>query len=260
MLIQVIKKEQDTQQQIYSLQHAKTNLIIYGEKAADSTLFVYAQPLYDDFDFLPIYESSYSGASNTSCSQNPFLGDEKEQEMILDEIFDVDKELDEEKEDSEEIRNDYIQSSAQLRPPSNKLSELEIIRRINCQVDDVDIPRDLLSEAKIAQEAKKQLIKQSRKSQQTAAAVTTPPAQALPSIQHTTHSRISKSKPSKYKPASPSAAATATSSRHHVHNNNIPIFISSQASITTGGAAMGEGSSSAKNLFAENKEVSLFDG
>lgn len=172
----------------------KSYIIIYGEKV-DTNLFIYAQPLIDDFDFLPIYETSYSLASRQSSPKNPFIGDKENDQEILNDIFGG----------GEHKGTAFIESSAQLNTPSNKLSELEIIKKMNAVTTSTI---DLISDAA---EARKSIKMQ----------------------QHTSHGRISKSKPSKYK-----------SSPSHLHN--IPSPSTAPVSVNRG----------SKTIFEENKSVS----
>jgi hypothetical protein len=109
--------------------------------------------------------------------------------MILDEIFGNTFEFD----------HDNILSSAQIPPPTNKLSELDIIYKLkekkennNMTNDMMTSKRDLITEA---MESKKQLLKSKKQSQQ---------------------HRISKSKPSKYK---------SPNGRHSIEENkNVSSF------------------------------------
>lgn len=143
----------------------KSNIIIYGEKL-DSTLFIYAHPLIDDFDFLPIYESG--------TTLYPPCEDRKNDQMVLDEIF------------GNAFEYEDMLSSAQLPLPANKLSEWDIIKKIAHNMNNQVASRDLIAEAKNAMEEKKQLLKS--KNQQPVVITT---------------NRMAKSKPSKYKAPQP---------------------------------------------------------
>ncbi|KAI7893072.1 uncharacterized protein EV154DRAFT_479743 [Mucor mucedo] len=136
-----------------------SNIILYGEKL-DETLFVYAHPLMDDFDFLGIYESG--------TTLYPPNEDRNHDQMVLDEVF------------GNAFDYEDMISSAQLPRPANALSELDLINKIAHTMHDPVASRDLISEAKNAMEEKKLLMKNKH----------------LPVV---TQSRMPKSKPSKYK-------------------------------------------------------------
>lgn len=137
----------------------KSNIILYGEKL-DETLLIYAHPLMDDFDFLPIYE--------TGTTLYPPNEDRNHDQMVLDEVF------------GNAFEYEDMISSAQLPRPANKLSELDLIYKIAHTMQDPVESRDLIAEAKNAMEEKKLLMK----NKQWPVAPT---------------NRMPKSKPSKYK-------------------------------------------------------------
>lgn len=98
--------------------------IIYGER-----LNVYVHPIYNDHEFLPIYEPS---------TVHP---NEKDIQPVLHEIFG----------DEFDINSSAMISSAQLSSPKNQRNEIELIRDLNHNSHG----RDLLSEFKLAVEEKK---------------------------------------------------------------------------------------------------------
>lgn len=148
---------------------SKSNMIVYGERR-DSSLIIYAHPFFDDFDFLPVYQAN--------LTLYPPHDDLKNNQMVLDDIFG----------DAYTFDCENIVQSAQLALPSNKLTEMEMIRKIAVKREDQVTSRDLITEAKNAAQEKHRLLKSKNKS-----------------------NRMFKSKPSKYKPISVTASPVPTS-------------------------------------------------
>ncbi|CAO3656027.1 unnamed protein product [Mucor hiemalis] len=124
-----------------------TKLIIYGEKM-DSKLFTFVHPVYHTQDFLPIYErSTYHPQDMNNSIVQP----------ILNEIFGLEEQSMKEKKENE------LLSSAQILPPSNIKSELELIDIINHENNNGD--RDLIGEFKNAAEERMKLLKEKKKQQ-----------------------------------------------------------------------------------------------